>query len=347
VTVKTGTDRGGCSDAALAELMTPYCFDDATEEQKLAFELHLMDCDVCWAEVQRLQDAVRALRSDMSLAKTLTVREISGLLGMSAALDESFGGHRRHVLLTSTLYALLYALPVFVELAYQWDRYAQIALIVGPLAALWILATTLVALKQTVSAAREARGPERPLVIMFAATAVLCAVLLPLAPNVPTVEASFTTYPVNLGYLKSVFYAWCVEPIFMLWPYHFVLVMQRQLQVGRHRLVEALLLGRPEGLPPPGTRYPRLWILSLYLAGLFIFNWLGVSHLFDHLVMRRYTTLFMTLVLLRAGVWLLLPVVCLWWYQHCLTELKREALAVLSFVDPPEARTPSGDHSAS
>ena len=44
--------------------MTDYCFGDLTDEDKRrAFEAHILDCDACWEEVQRLDAAVKALQS--------------------------------------------------------------------------------------------------------------------------------------------------------------------------------------------------------------------------------------------------------------------------------------------
>lgn len=321
-----------CSDVALAELVTPYCFGDATEAERQAFELHLMECDVCWREMQRLEEAVRLLRSELNLAHALTVKEVAGLFGMSAALDQPFGGHRYHAIFASAIYALLYAIPVFVELAYRWDVYGRVALFVSPLVFLWMFGTTLLALAEGARATRKGdRGFGRALLVMLGATILLCAVIVPLAPRTPLVEASFQTYPVHLAALKSVFYAWWVGPFFVLWPYQFVLALQRELVLGRHRMVQQLLSGDPGAVPPPGMRVPRVRVLGLCLAGMFVFNWIGQSHLFDHLTPGPYANLFMALVMTRAAVWLGLPALCLWWYQGRLDELKREVLAVMSF----------------
>lgn len=81
-----------------------------------------------------------------------------------------------------------------------------------------------------------------------------------------------------------------------------------------------------DALPPPGLRYPPVLALVVYYGGLFIYNWLGLSHLLDNLTPTPYTTLF-TALLARVSVWLALPLVGIWWYQGALDELKREAIA--------------------
>jgi hypothetical protein len=168
----------------------------------------------------------------------------------------------------------------------------------------------------------------RPLLILIAASAVFCGVLVPLAPSTPVVQASFQTWPVNLALVKATFHAWLVGPVFILWPFHFVLVMQRQLALGRYARVLELLTRDRLALPPPGLRYPPVLALVDYYGGLFIYNWLGLSHLLDNLTPTPHTTLFTALLLARVSVWVVLPLVGIWWYQGALDELKREAIAV-------------------
>jgi hypothetical protein len=113
-----------------------------------------------------------------------------------------------------------------------------------------------------------------------------------------------------------------------MWPFHFVVVMQRELARGRHRAVLGLLTGDKAAVPPRGTLQPNVWALAACLAGLFVLNYVGVNHLFGALDASPFGNLFRSLVLVRASAWLLLPAICLWWYVGCLNELKREAVAV-------------------
>jgi hypothetical protein len=340
VRVSTRSSDSRCVQPELAELATPFCFGEATDAQRDAFELHLMECDACWQAVQRLEQAVGMLRADMTLAHTLTTKDIASVLGMSAALDRPFGGHARHAVTAAVMYALLYALPLLVEVAYAWNLYGRTALIVAPFVFVWMFATTLGALAVCVRDARaDVRGFVRPLFLLIGASAVFCAVLVPLAPSAAVTQASFQTWPANLAFLKSTFHAWLVAPVFILWPFHFVLVMQRQLALGRYERVVKLLTRDSYAVPPPGVRYPAVWALGLYFAGLVTYNWLALSHLFDHLAAGPYKNLFMALVLARVAIWLALPVICIWWYQGALDELKRESVVVTSLCgDDDRAR---------
>lgn len=321
-----------CAEPALADLITPYCFGDITDTQRTAFEIHLLECSRCWQEVVRLERAVRALRTDRSVALSLTTREVPGLLGVSAALERPLGGHAGHAIAASSLFGLLFAIPVLVEVAYRWDLYERLALWLAPSVFAWMLVSTLLALWVEARAARRRHiGLVQGLSVMVGAAAVLSAVLMFVLPRTPTVEAAFQTYPVHLGFLKSAFYALLVGPVFVVWPFHFVLATQRELQRGAHRQVLALLSGDRRHVPPRGVLYPRLWILGLYFAVLFVFHWVGVSHLFDNLHEREHANLFRALVMVRVGLSLILPALCLWWYATALNELRRECLAVISF----------------
>jgi hypothetical protein len=327
---------GACPDPETSELAAPYCFGDATEDEARRLEQHLLECEVCWAEVQRLETAVRVLRSDRRLARTLAVGEVAGLLGMSAGLDRPFAGHRRFALAAAALAASLFAVPVLVEVAYEWERYRVLALVLTPAAFVSMFAAVLGALSLDVRLVRNGRGGlGAALAALFAATALLWLSTWPLFGGERVVQASFQTFPLHLGYLKAMVHAWMVVPVFLLWPAHAVLVLQRELPRGRHAQVAALLTGDRAALPPRGLRYPRVWALAVYLVAVFAFHWVGASHLFDNLAPGPHAALFMGLVMLRTGLLLALPVACLWWYAGCLDELRREALAVVSFDDAP------------
>jgi hypothetical protein len=166
---------------------------------------------------------------------------------------------------------------------------------------------------------------------MLASTVTVCAFVLAFLPDRPTVVAAFGTWPVHFAYLKSVFYAWLVGPIFVLWLFHFVVVTQRELARGRHAEVLALLSGHPNAVAPRGIGFPSVRILAACIVLQFVVNYFGVNNLFSALAPGDYKNLFIALVLVRVTVWLALPIVCLWWFASALNELKREAMVVESF----------------
>jgi hypothetical protein len=297
----------------------------------------VLECAVCSGELERLEVCVRALRHDPRLKALPAAPNVVSALGISGHLTQWFGGHSAFVVSGAVLFALLHALPVVVEVAYAFDRFGTRAVVLACVAFAWMLGATLAGLSLTTSDVR--RGVfriHRPLVVWIVATALLCVGVWPFFPSEPTVQASFSTWPADLGYLKSVFYAWLIGPMFLLWPFHFVLVMQRELAEGRARAVADVLTQSKAAVPPRGAFQPQAWVLGVFLWGLCVLNYVGVNHLFGALVPAPHENLFRQLVLLRAAIWLLLPAVCLWWYLSAIQELKREALVLIRLLERPE-----------
>src|ERR1700687_4795242 len=77
----------------LGEALTSYCFGTLSEREQEAVEQHLMGCDVCWVQFQRLDAAVRTLRFDATVAAPLPAAEVMSVLGLAGRLDRSFAGH--------------------------------------------------------------------------------------------------------------------------------------------------------------------------------------------------------------------------------------------------------------
>lgn len=102
--------------------ITSFCFGTLNDADRTAVEQHLFSCNPCWSEFQRLDAAVKTLRFDRTLQPGLPIRGVVSLLGLSGRIDRAFAGHRGFVLTASAAFAVLFAVPVLVELAYQFDR---------------------------------------------------------------------------------------------------------------------------------------------------------------------------------------------------------------------------------
>jgi hypothetical protein len=177
--VHTIERRRQCVEPGISALITPYCFGDLAEEGRATLEAHLLLCDACWNEVLTLKPAVQALRSDRGLEATVTPQDVAGLLGLSAAIDRPLAGHRAHVLVWAMLYALLFAVPVFVEVAYRWDVYGGLAWMLGPPTFLWMALATLGALQVQANGTRHRTfSPARSLTLLVGAAAMLSAVVV-------------------------------------------------------------------------------------------------------------------------------------------------------------------------
>ena len=319
--------EGHCSDPAVFQALTSYAFGDLDAAAREKVHKHVLECGRCARELERLTSCVLALRHDPLLPPLRPTRDVLSVLSFSGRLDQPFGGHSRFVVAGASLFAFLQALPVVVEVAYEFDRLGRVAITLALVAFAWMLGGTLLGLWQDVKIVRNGVGGlGRPLATWATMAAMLCLAMLWILPSSPTLIASFGTWPANLGYLKSMFYAWLVGPIFLLWPFHFVLVIQRELGLGHHQAVLKLLTGDKAVVPPRGTIQAPVWGLAVFLSGLVVLNYVGVNHLFAGLLPGAYANLFRVLVLVRVAAWLLMATLGLWWYIGCLNELKREAL---------------------
>jgi len=323
----------GCERPDLSPCVTQYCFGEIGEEQRARFEAHLLECDFCWQEVQRLDAAVRALRADRSLTRLIIEPATVGLLGISSKLDKPLSGHLVHALLASTLYGLLYAVTVFMEVAYEYDRFSRMAWASAPVIFLWILVSTLTLLG-VVCKLRSGRHKALflSLAILVAAAAGVFLALRPFLPDRSVTLATFQTYTAQAAYLKGIFYFLPFAAIFLVLPFHFVVMMQRELRDGRHRAALDLLTGSIYGIAPHGMVFPRFWVLACLLTLGTIVSFFSTHHLFENLKVTTFTSLFIQVTQLRWLLYLGLGVECLAWYYQMINELKRECLAVFKLI---------------
>jgi hypothetical protein len=228
------------------------------------------------------------------------------------------------------LYALLFAVALPLEVAYQFDRYGKQAVELSVILFAWIFLSTLLAVfidwRAVISGSRT--GLLYSIGCAFLSALVLYLSVHPFLPARAITEATFQTYTAQSAYLKSIFYYLPYAFIFLFTPYHFVLAMQREFAAGRHGLGLGLLTGSRPAVPPRGSIFLRLWVLcGLLLLGTIV-SILMAAHLLDNLKPGGYTNLFVHILQLRWGLYMALGLESLVWYYFALTELKREALAI-------------------
>ena len=243
-------------------------------------------------------------------------------------LERIFGGHLWHVLLSCTLYALLYSVALLVEVAYQFDQLGRTALKITPLVFLWIFCTSVAGLlagwRRILS--DKTTGLLLSLVTFISAGLLLYAGLSKFLPHRLITEAEFQTYPAHGAYLKSIYYFLPLGIIFMILPFHFILSMQRELRYGRHQVVLALLTGRRWAAAPAGTLYLKArWLVILLLVAAPI-ALAVLAHLFESLKPSTYSGLFIQLVQWRSLLYFILGLECSVWYFLMLNEIKRQCL---------------------
>jgi hypothetical protein len=272
------------------------------------------------------------MRSDLQLTRSVFLADVASSLGISGKLARLFGGHRLHAVIASTLYALLFAVALPLEMAYEFDRYRRPAIEFAVLILAGILLTTFGGLLLDWRFAL--RGRHTGLAVSIG-TATLSALVLyialrPILPAHAITQATFQTYTAQTAYLKSIFYYVPFAIIFLFLPFHFVLRMQVEFRAGRHDLGLQLLAGRDPSLalPPRGTIFLRPWVLGSLLVLGTVVSILMAGHLLDNLKPGPHTNLFIHLLQIRWCLYLLLGLECLTWYYLALNDLKREAIAI-------------------
>lgn len=113
-----------CSEPPVDEYVTSYCFDDVPRDVMDRFEAHLVRCESCWTEVQRLEASVRALRLGAVSKDVLLQPEVVGVFNMSGRVDQRFAGNARFAVAVALLHGLLYTASLWTELAYSYDRFS-------------------------------------------------------------------------------------------------------------------------------------------------------------------------------------------------------------------------------
>jgi len=232
-------------------------------------------------------------------------------------------------LLTScTLYALLYAIALFVEVAYQFNSYASSAVRVAPFVFLWIWTTSLAGLLVCKLLTSTGRIYSLPLAIsLFVLSGVVLYVSMGwILPNVPITKALFHTYSAHGAYLKSISHFFSLAVIFLVVPYHFVVAARTQILLGSASQIRKLLTGERFGTAPQGTVFLRLKWLGVMLTIAAVASIAATAHLMDNLVSTEYTSMFTQLLQWRLVLYFSLGVICLLWYSRSLNAIKIASL---------------------
>jgi DNA-binding winged helix-turn-helix (wHTH) protein len=256
---------------------------------------------------------------------------------ISSQLRLPFGGHLWHALAASILYSSLFAIAVLQEVAYEFDRYGAAGVKVALVVFCWTFVTSLagLAVDWKLTFQGSEKGLTISITIFLIATIVLFAGVRLFLPSSPITQASFQTYTAQAAYLKSITYFLILTLLFLITPFHFVIVTQQELRAGRRKFILGLLTNDKLSIAPRGSVYPRLWILTLLLMALATIALALRAHLFDNLTPSPHMNLFMHLVEIQSILYFALGIECLAWYYRALTELKRECLAVLADQEYP------------
>jgi hypothetical protein len=325
-----------CTAPELGNLLTAYCFKRATEEEKRLFEAHLLECACCWREVQRLDAAVQVLETDHSLMQTLTPIEMASAVGISTKLGLPFGGHLWHAVASGVLFGLLYAVALLVEIAYEFDRYKQGALLLAPVLFSWMIIVTLGAMWADWRLTLTGRhgGLWLALLVQLAGIGLLFGGVSLFLPATPITKLTLQAYSAQAAYLKSICYFIFLQSLFALLPFHFIITMQRELQNGRHRSALGFLNSDRMSVAPRGVFPVRFWALALLLTVIISVSLFLHHNLMSHLLNVPGMNLFASLIWIRLLLFYAAGAECLIWLYRSLNELKRECLVVMRTITP-------------
>jgi hypothetical protein len=319
-----------CAAPSLGRYLTPYCFGDATEEEREAFGEHLLECDCCWEEVQQLEAAIRLLREDSTLMEPVVAADAVFVLGLSRKLDSLVAGHVGHALAMSAGYSVLCALGLLAEVAYAFDRYGRDALRVAAVIVVVVVVASLAGFGVAWSRTRAGKtdGLAWSIASILAGIGAAYVAGAAILPPTPIVVASFQTFTAQAGYLKSLLQTLPLSLFLMLLPFHSIVALQRELKEGRYQSVKALLNGAPDAIPPRGSVLLRPRMLAVFVAALAGVGLYMLSHLLENLQSSPYRNLFTLIAECRATLYLVLAVLGVVWYYRTLNELRREATAM-------------------
>jgi hypothetical protein len=323
-----------CSDPLLREALTAYVFGELDGERRETVALHLVECELCWREFERLQNATNALRFDPALDPLAATPEVFSMLGLSGRLEQSFGGHLWSALGVSLLYGLMWAVGIWTELVYSYQQFGALAWRLFLPVGVASFASVLFALWWMTRAAQ--RGHKNGLaqgttIVLAALTTLVIVAMIPL-PEQRTIQASFQTRTSSAGYFKDALLVFLPLLLFIIPTFHTIVQLQRELAQGRYSMVLDLLSRRPESVVPRGMLYLPSQGLLMAFVGLGVLRVLGANNMLDALTPGPYAHLFALTTYAGVGLWLVMGWASWVWYRRNLNELKREAVVVASLL---------------
>jgi Putative zinc-finger len=318
--------------ATPGRILTAYCFGALSGREQDAVEQHLMACDVCWAQFQRLDAAVTTLRFDASVRPSFAVRDVTSVLGLSGRLERSFGGHAPFAIGIAVLYGLEWTVGLWSELGYSYDRFGSLAWGLSLPALACVTATVLVAFWVDAKATRSGsvNGLWKSTAVLALGLGALVAALMMILPAERTILASFQTRTAASGYLKDAELIFAPLLVFFVPAFHTVLQLQSDLAAGRPQQVMRLFAPLPDRLVPRGMIYLSPRILGVFLGVYGLVKIVGTNYMLDALTPGTYAQLFTVAAYISTGIGFGIGIVSLAWYSSGLNDLKREAMAVIA-----------------
>ena len=216
--------------------------------------------------------------------------EISVCADSSSEISESrkFTSYK---LVSASFYGLLFSLALFLETAYQFDRYAASALWIGVVLTIWNGAAMFVALTSAQKETGKNPAFRFGVFTLIMAAGFSCAAISLFLPFEPITVARFQTQPAFAAFLKNVFLYFLPLGIFFIYAPFF------------------LLSTAPEKLK--NVLRNLFGILFLVV----VYSFISTFYLLDRLEIGQFHNLFVVLTFLRFIVYFGLALSSLLWVK--------------------------------
>lgn len=245
-------------------------------------------------------------------------------------VQNSFGEHWKQVFFVSTIYAMLFVVTLFLEIAYQLNSYKNLVLGLVIPVFLWIWLTSTGGLFVNLKLAQKSFYYNFAIVslIFFAGAAFLHFFLGAFLPAHPITEANFQTYPAHAAYLKNIFYFCGLGVLLIVLPRTIVIWLRTRIDTGDKRVTEGLNENKGSKLKIFNLILLSPFLLLFLILLTLLFSILATSHLFENLKPGQYLNLFIQLALLRNFLYFALAIECLIWYWFSVYSLKEYSLKI-------------------
>lgn len=241
-----------------------------------------------------------------------------GSLALAAVIAFLIPAHAPFALLSSSLYATLYVVSLYLESAFDPERFPATPTAVFTFALVFVSSTVALATDRALVDSGNYFALLFSLAI-FLLGGVLQFVLVRRAlPEFAIVPTTFQARTAQGAHLKNTGYFLLIVLLFWLPPFHCVSTLSRELRSGHadwvhQMLAQDLMFGR--GLLALSVRC----LLGLLLV-MFLIAWYMGAYLLDNLRPNVRLNSFTLLFYLRARLYFLLCLLCIGWYAYSSSE---------------------------
>lgn len=237
--------------------------------------------------------------------------------GQNSLAGRFFGGHLRQAIFACAIYAALFVVALFIEVAYEFDSYKNLAFSLAMPVFLWIWSTSLFALflSRRKSENFVTVNFILPIVIFIFSAILLHVFLGAFIPAAAITRANFQTYPASAAYLKDIFYFLTLGIFLIALPFSAIVRLESEFAESR----ESKLFSHSQQTRQRKTSLARIFIFSaklllgLTITAVLVSLW-ATAHLLDNLKPDPHHNFFVQMVLCRWFLYFGLAAECLIWY---------------------------------